>query len=177
MIDINNMGLTPNQNINRLSKEQLISLFSELWNNITTWKGLYYKEERAVPAIGMLCDRVYRNYDNLTVNDIVVAIEKSMAYDEVTKLSPEYFVKIIQKTNNEKREIEGNINKKNNSGIFDSNWGKAINIRLLYDPKGKIMDEQEFTLKDIYEAVLNGFNIYNSQPVEKNTNITGRVNL
>jgi hypothetical protein len=160
MVNLHNLNLRPNQKLSELDYNSMLDLFAEFWKEITTYKGMYENEQRAVKGVAMVCSRAHGNYPNVTLNDICIAIEKSMAYDDVSKLSPEYFLRLIQKVNNEKIINEHEHVKSDRKFITDTDWGKALGIRLNHDPGGIIMDEQGFTLKDIFESVKKGFNIY-----------------
>ncbi len=164
-MDLEKLRLSPSQSLNVIGKEKFFLLISELIQELVLYKGIKVDEQIQAKIIEQLYS-LKNTFMHLSINETVATIEKMMYYDDIKKISTELFHKKLQSRSIDKfKIIDEKEQKEVESVANDPVYGTALRIRLLHDPKGRIMDRDGFTLKEIYDAVKNGFNIYTNERI------------
>lgn len=163
MVNIQTLGLHPTQNLHEIPSEKFVALFLELWETICMYKGKTFREDEAEKSVRFLQTITAGKIKNMTVNDATAAIETAMYSDEIKTLSVEFFNSTLKKQSLKKLQDSENRTqtewtKKNE--IDNSIFAKAMRLRITHDPGGKILDANNHTLKNVFEAAQNGVNYY-----------------
>lgn len=157
--------MNPKRQLNTLSLNEMIDSFSESIEDLCTYKGISLEESKLIKIIRLLNRLLYNRFNNLVVNDINVSIY-NLYFEDVKKVTTEIIIKALQKQSN-KKQIEAEDKEKEDYKVFEwnSDYGRALSLRIVHDPMGLIYRDNGNTFLDVVETVKQGFNYYTGEPV------------
>lgn len=151
--------MNPNLKISQLQEIDFINFFSELIENLCLYKGISLNDDILVKMLKMIYG-FKQKYSILTVQQATLAIT-SLYNSDIKKITVESIDKVLMQTNLKIfQQQDEEIQNKALKAPVDSDWGRAVSMRLKHDPGAKILDENNDTLKDIFDAIKKGYNYY-----------------
>jgi hypothetical protein len=168
-MNINEIGLKPNDRLSQLPESKFFQLLSTLIEELCLYKGIKYDDVGISNMLSMLYRITHNKLLNLSINDVTIGIETMMYTEDIKKISVQLIHKRLQKISIEKQQIEyeaiqHDYTKTVNNGFF----GRAMSLRMLHDPGGKILDKNGDTLKEVMESVKIGICYYTGNHIELN---------
>lgn len=158
--------MNPNRQLNTVGADEFISIFSDAIDGLATYRGIKIDDDLMYKMLNMLYNITRGKYSNLVVNDVNIGIGQLYEQD-IKKVTPQLLNSMLQKVSVEKFQKEDEQEQKEYTMSIDNSFfARAISLRIKHDPRGKILEQNKETLKDVMECVRDGFCYYTGERIK-----------
>lgn len=163
---IQDLGLLPDDNLHVLDQQKFVMLFDMLISKLCRYIGIKYEDDIFSTMFSELYQYT-RNLKNLKINDVTATFESMMYNEDVKKITIGLIHKRLQKISIEKfQKADEREQNEVLKAAENPYWAKSLNLRMIHDVGGKILEQNGDTLQAVYECTKIGLCYYTGNEID-----------
>lgn len=164
-MDLKELDFSPSTRLFELKIEEFQKLFLSMARELYVFKGKRFSEPETIKSVEVLFFKMRGKFLNLNLNDVAFLFEMEMESEMFHKISGDYLLnKLTQRSGLRDKEEREAIQSKS-SGKYAPLWGMAVRLRMSFDKGGKRLESGEYDMKQVYEALKDGYNFFTSEEI------------